>query len=375
MKKLLFRLLRRAILFRRRFTTRREPKKIQKILVVRSDALGDLALSLEGIYSLQQHFPEADIYVIANVSYHPLFNCIDSLAGLIDIVPSSASWWNRVKHVFALWRHHFDLSVDICHGDTLYYALLTFMARIPWRIGYDIGIHGFLYHTSMKLETIEIYEKDIPKKILKETLGVRSLNYVPLSLDIDLEKDFLQSLQRKYGVRPNDLVIGLNLDTSKLNPIRAWDIHKFGTLIQEIYKEYDCKILITGLPETLVLWDQIKDYVSRDVLSLIGKTNVEELMYLLKRCDVFVSNNTGSMHLSVVLETPTVVINGPSSIVRWGPRDSKHRIVSKGLECSYYDCDGKTCETQYSCIRDITVDEVLEAFRSVMNIRKKVVEY
>lgn len=99
----------------------------------------------------------------------------------------------------------------------------------------------------------------------------------------------------------------------------------------------------------------------------MGQTDLKQLVYLLKRCDAFVSNNTGTMHLAVMLATPTVLVNGPSNLVRWGPRESIHRVVDKNLPCSGADCLAEMCQNKFACIKDITIEEVFVAFQDMVS--------
>jgi heptosyltransferase-2 len=102
-----------------------------------------------------------------------------------------------------------------------------------------------------------------------------------------------------------------------------------------------------------------------------GKTTLRQMIALLTRCNLFISSDSGPVHMATAQGTPTVAIFGPESPDRYGPRESKHRTIYKRLPCSpcisFHNAKKVHCpESKPPCIYQITVDEVWEAVKPLL---------
>ena len=253
--------------------------------------------------------------------------------------------------------------------------MLTWLANIPRRMGYDVGRHGFLYTDTWDMNTTDVYEKEIAQSIVENLLKVQPLNFVPAYVDPIEENKFLNSIEERFEICSEMQLIGVNMGVSELTPIKAWNPQKFAELIIRIDNTYDGQIVLLGVASDRRIYEQVKHLLPDSVINRIGLTSVFGLSLWLRRCQLLITNNTGTMQLAAFLNTPTVVINGPSSIPRWAPRGDSHHIVSKHLPCSAQDCDGAQCETNISCMTDISVEEVFEAVAGKMPQKETSAEY
>ena len=128
---------------------------------------------------------------------------------------------------------------------------------------------------------------------------------------------------------------------------------------------YTTKIILIGAKRDLPRVDELISLTgnSQNVINLVGKTNIPQLLALLEQVDLVISNDSGPLHLAVMMGTPTISFFGPESPVQYGPREEKHTIMYKSYYCSpclhVYNEKNSSCEDNI-CLKDISVDEVFK---------------
>jgi heptosyltransferase-2 len=88
---------------------------------------------------------------------------------------------------------------------------------------------------------------------------------------------------------------------------------------------------------------------------------------LIERCSLFVTNDTGPMHLAVAVKTPVVAIFGPTDFINTAPFGDGHTIVRKKVECS--PCLKRECPTDHRCMDLVTVSDVFRAVKSKFELK------
>ena len=99
------------------------------------------------------------------------------------------------------------------------------------------------------------------------------------------------------------------------------------------------------------------------VVNLAGKTNITQLLALMEQVDLVITNDSGPLHLAVMMGTPTISFFGPESPLQYGPQEGNHTVLYKGYYCSpclhVYNEKDSRCKDNI-CLQDISVDEVFE---------------
>ena len=98
-------------------------------------------------------------------------------------------------------------------------------------------------------------------------------------------------------------------------------------------------------------------------INLSGKTELGEAVAVIKRCDLFLSNDSGLMHVAAALKVPLVAVFGSTDHVATGPRGSEAIIVSHEIDCA--PCLKPVCPTDFHCMLDIDPDEVWGALEKL----------
>ena len=108
---------------------------------------------------------------------------------------------------------------------------------------------------------------------------------------------------------------------------KRWSPRRFAQLITYLHKTFVCQIVVVGHYVELELGEQIENMLSCDITNLMGLTNIGTLAALLQDAKLVVSNDTGTMHLAGILNTPVVALFGPTNSQVYGPLGNNHRLV------------------------------------------------
>jgi ADP-heptose:LPS heptosyltransferase len=163
----------------------------------------------------------------------------------------------------------------------------------------------------------------------------------------------VQSFFDEKGIKDDNTVIGL-CPTSN-SPFKTWK--KYDLLMHPLWKKYGAKIILFGSPEG--------DHVISEIIKRSGVPaikaahfNLNELMAAISGCDLFITNDTGPMHLASLLNRRIIALFGPTSIREVGPW-SRDYIALQSTECQ--GCFQTSCDVQPFCMDHISVQSVLEA--------------
>jgi heptosyltransferase-2 len=183
----------------------------------------------------------------------------------------------------------------------------------------------------------------------------------------DLQKQG-DSLLARYGVTANDFLIGLNPGAS-FGSSKCWPPEYFAELAGLCQKAFGGKIILFSGPGEEGIIEAI---LARAPVEMIDtradRVDLEMLKPLVKRCNLFVTNDTGPRHYAVAFDVPTVVIMG-STDPRYTAANLEHTaVVRKELACS--PCHKKVCPRQHECMREIRPAEVLEAAERLLKIHR-----
>ena len=160
----------------------------------------------------------------------------------------------------------------------------------------------------------------------------------------------------------------------KLLKVRFPDI--FAKLADSIITEYGAQVIFTGLPEEKEFIDRTIVKMDHTAINLAGKTDLRILSGIIEKLDLFICNDSASLHVASAMKTPTVAIFGPSKSKETGPFGNIHKVVEKDFPCRF-SCDEDVCKhTVYKeCMEKIQVNDVLEAVRKIIGELRKKIKY
>ncbi len=302
-----------------------ELEQITRILIIRLAPLGETILTTPVIRALRCRFPGAYIaYMVA-----PKREELVSANPRLDEVLTYTSSVPRLIYEFM--QRRFQMAVVL--QPTFRLVLHTFLARIPFRIGFETNRTGKFRKTRLKAAHC-LLSLAVPNNTNQHEVQ-RYLDVVRwLGIDtVDGEPEvFVDSTTQAWA---NNFLNKLNLNDGRpligLNPgaatnYRRWPKDNFAILGDRLHKTYGAHIIITTGPREGELAYQIANRMEFSPV-IVNEIMPLQLAALLQRCQLYISNDTGPMHLSTAVKTPTVALFGASNPLQWGPLSDRHAIV------------------------------------------------
>ncbi len=338
---------------------------LRNILLIRTDRIGDVMLSLPMLPLIKKRFPAAAITVMVQSYTRELLDghsCVDEI--LLYEAPTNAAAFLRAARM--LRSKKFD--AVILPYPRFRLALLAFAAGIPMRIATGYRWYSFLF-------TAKIYEhrKDGRKHELEYNLSLLSI----LGIDASAEaphfelpsspaaKEKVGAFLASHGIGGTDGFIVLHPGSG--GSARDWSAENFSALGERILARMNMKIVITGGPNERDLVHRVALGMTHSPIECAGLLSLTELAALFRRARVFVSNSTGPLHIAAAAGTAVVGFYPPivqCSPVRWGPWTARKKIFQPdGAQCPL--CKGGPCRSDV-CMNQITVDAVEEGIHELL---------
>lgn len=333
---------------------------IKKILVMRLDRLGDIILTIPALRALRAEFPYSQITLFVP----------ESLSGLHEFKKYSDNIIcfkknNIIESIFKLRKTKFDIAIDFLSRSDYLNAVVFFFVRAKEKLSFNNGLRRLFLTKKINLKKEDLYEVDISFKLL-ETIGIFPKNKkLELTFSVS-DEEAINSKLKEHKINNNDILIGIHALAGDLE--KAWKIEKFKDLTRKLLEKYPVKIILTGSPdEKEKIEASFRGFPVEKVINMAGETSLTQLIALINKFTIFISNNTGPMHIAVSLETPLLLINGYSSLIRWGPQQGVNYIIKKEYSCipCEFAYGAKCLYNDYRCINDITVDDILCGFEKL----------
>jgi heptosyltransferase-2 len=339
----------------------------KRILIVRTDRIGDVLLSTPVIKALRGKYPDSYIAMMVSPATKDIVEGNPYLDEVIiyDKDARHKSWLGTLKFAKKLKKKGFDIAVILHPANRVH--LLTYLAGIPRRVGYERKL-GFLLtdkipHTKQLGLKHEVeYNFDLLKYI-----GVEAHNtdlFMPVNDDSDIavEKIFASS-----GIKKTDKLLAIHPCASC--PSKIWPAERFARVADILAQKHGFKIVVVAGPKDIARTQDVIKNMRCAVIDLAGKVSVSELASVLKRCALFISNDSGPVHMAVALGVPVISIFGRSQVGlsprRWGPTGKASKVLHKQVGC--IECLAHNCQKEFACLKSITVEEVVSAAESLLS--------
>ncbi len=303
----------------------------KKILLIRTDRMGELLLTTPAMRAVRQSFPEAKITIVVKPTSADVVEgspYVDSIIKF-DVVEVNRSISRALNFFGAIKRSGYDLAVIF--NPSKYFNILTFLAGIPVRVGYDRK-WGFLLSHKMEDKKYLCEKHEVEYNLdLVRLIGAFTNDATPhLPLDCSTEEAIKDTLGDS-AVKAEDLLVALHPATS--NPDKMWPADRFAQISDRLIEEFAVKIVLIGGAQEAKIISQVKANMRNPALDLTGALSIKELGLVLKRCIFLISNDSGPVHIAAAVGTPTIVLFGEGreggSSKRWGPFGAGHSIISR----------------------------------------------
>lgn len=333
----------------------------QRILIVRTDRIGDVLLSTPVIQALRRSFPKSYIAVMVRPYARDIVLGNPYLDEVIvyDKYGRQRSICKSILFAWSLKKKKFDLAL-ILHPTNRAH-LVTFLAGIRKRVGFNRNLSFLL------TDKIEHKKQEGKKHELEYTLDIiRRLGidaevrdiFMPIRKDSEI---YVEGLLTSSGAQKGDRMIALHPGASCLSKI--WSAERFAQVADKLIDEFKVKVAVVAGPDDVDISKGLINLMRSSCIDATGKTTVSQLASLLRRCCLFISNDSGPVHIATAVGVPVVAIFGRKqpglSPRRWGPTGKNDIILHKDVGCDQ--CLAHRCQKGFACLQAVSVEEVVSA--------------
>ncbi len=353
---------------------------MRQILIINLTRMGDLLQTTPLMAGIKSKYPGSRISLLVNSAFTEVCRgipCIDDLIEfdmkgyLVRRMEGKHSLVENYRILEALVNsinnREYDLAVNVTHSSVS--AVLVSLIRAKEVRGFTISSEG---HRVIKHPWVRYFFNVIPNRnynpfhIVDMYLKIGDVSPVTRGLVYDIfpdDEERADQILAREGIH-NEVLVGLHLGASKDE--KAWPVSSYAGLADMICKQLGVKIILFGTSSEALLASEFEKYAETRPVNLVGKTGVGDLASLLKKCSLFISNDTGPLHVATSAGTTVIDISLANvHFMETGPFGEGHYVLQSDLPCSPcgfdVQCNDRVCNSL------ITPDKVFEVVKAALD--------
>ena len=334
-----------------------ETMKHLRVLIIKISSLGDIVLSLPSLKAVREAFPKAEIFLLTGKRFLSLFRHCPYINRVIGVEENYKGIKKILKITNNLRKISFDYIIDLQNNQASH--LIAFLSFPRKSFGYARKL-GFLLTNRIKFfKGREIDPLSSQEEVLK-LLGVRIREKKLIFWDtpkVNFDKWY------KLGINTEN-IIGINISASRKWQSKNWPVSNIVKFIEIVYQRLShFKIVLVGDKNSKDLAEEIMRSLRRKPINLCGKTDLAELIELLKIVKVFITPDTANLHLAQSLGKEVIGLFGPTNPRRHTVAAENLHIIFKKISCSF--CYNPYCKENL-CMKKITPQMVFKQVNKIL---------
>jgi len=329
---------------------------MNKILIRATNWIGDAILTIPAVESIRATYPQAHLAVLAKPRVAAIYRLFTGIDEMIIYEKKYDHALGVLRLAQMLKKKHFDLTILL--QNAIEAAIIASVAAIPRRAGYNSDGRGILLTHSVRRnrEIYQLHQTDYYLEMVK-ALGCVAVNK-EMHLETKINRHTAQKVRQKYLPGEQKEIVGM-APGATYGPAKRWFPARFATVADKISETLDCRIILLGGKGDEESAAEVCRNARTNLINLAGQTNLEEAVYLISQCRLFISNDSGLMHIAGALNIPTIAIFGSTNPTTTSPVGAQSVVIRREVSCS--PCLKKTCPTDFRCMESISVEDVFEA--------------
>ena len=337
--------------------------KVRRVLVVRLRSIGDTVLATPSLIALRRFLPEAQIDVLLEDWVAPVLEGFDAVDNVLTV--SRKDKKSRIKTAWQIRQSRYDVAVNL-HGGTT----ATFFVRASgakYRVGFAEYQYNFLY-THLAPSSLNFWATDHIHSA-EQQLALLGLVGVPVE---DKPKSRLavtdsahNSIEKKLSsfiLHPSSFAL---LHPAAAFETKQWATESFARVAEFLSAKNLQIIAVTAKKERGVL-EKLKQ-IAQVPIYIFDELTLPEITALASKAKIFVGNDSGIAHIAAAINTPSVIVFGPSNPNHWRPwTDAPNEIILSETTCDHQLDKIRKGSENPKCIRCITVEAVSEAIERIL---------
>jgi heptosyltransferase-2 len=326
-----------------------------KILIRATNWVGDAIMAIPALRAVRANFPDAHLAILARPYVADIYRHQQIADELIayDWKGIHAGFAGRERLVALLREQKFHLALLLQNAFDA--AWLAWRAKIPRRIGYARDGRSMLLTDAIpvpKAGDIPVHEKFYYLELLRRAGWVTELRGEKV-IRLAVSSEQLVAAEKKLisaGSRASILRIAVGAGAS-YGSAKCWPPERFAATLNRLETHNDADVILFGTPAEVAVTEAIARELNKPPINLTGQTNIAELPALLARCQIFLGNDSGAMHVAAAVGLPVVAVFGPTDPFGTAPVTPHSTIVQEKPYCS--PCFLRRCPTDHRCMTAI----------------------
>lgn len=329
-----------------------------RILVRCNNWIGDVVLSTPALRALRAHFPKAEISVLAKPWVIPILKHNSDIDRIL--VYDAGGRHRGLRGICRLGR---DLRAQQFDAAFLFQrafeaAWIARIGRIPVRVGYRTDGRGWLLTHAVPISREGLLVPRVEHNLgLLKAVGIpaasRELALAPGTSDLARARARLEGL----GIGMDDRLFGLSPGAT-FGSAKRWPAERFAAAAEALAEPGRSRGIVFGGPAEKAIGEEVvRKAAKANLVNLAGNTDLEEAVALIGLCGLFLTNDSGLMHVAAALDVPLVAVFGPTDPRTTAPWSRRHVLVRKEDVCCS-PCLKRECDRDHRCMTWITVEDV-----------------
>jgi len=304
--------------------------KVRNILVRSTNWIGDVIMTLPAISAVRKTLPGAKISVLAKPWVAELYHICPDVDEVVLF--QSPGIHNGLAGKFRLAadlkKKSFDAAILL--QNAIEAAIISHLAGIPVRAGYNSDGRGFLLtHSVQRTKEIrKVHQIDYYLEMVK------ALGFESAGRDVRLQpgNDYAgiaEELLKAYKMASGGPLVGM-APGATYGPAKMWFSERFAGVADRLVENFGARVLLFGSRGDHDVAGSVRQHASHPLTNIAGRTTLKEAIALIAGCGLFISNDSGLMHVAGALGIPTIAIFGSTNPVTTSPVGRPERRHHKG---------------------------------------------
>ena len=337
-----------------------------KILVRATNWIGDAVMSLPALRAIRGRFPDAGITVLAKPWVAALYEGEASIDRVIPLEGASGArdWAVKWKLARQLRGERFELAV--LFPNSFESAAVVWLAGAKRIIGYARDGRSALLSDAIPLPAkgeIPRHERFYYLEMLRRAGLIESIPDLPeIRLDgIPEARRRGEKLFERFGVKLP--VVGVSPGAA-YGAAKRWLPERFGEAAARLARETGGSVAVFGSMAEKAMCDEVARAAGGR--NLAGETDLRAFIDMTAACRLFLTNDSGAMHIASALGVPSVTVFGPTDETATGPLGAAARLVREPVECA--PCLLRECPIDHRCMTRVTAELVVKAGEDLLRV-------
>jgi len=337
-----------------------------KILIRATNWVGDAIMALPALRAVRGRFPEASLSIVARPYVADIYRGQGICDELIPYDPKGAhsGLGGRERLARELRSQKFDVALMLQNAFDA--AWLAWRAGVPQRIGYARDGRSLLLTKKIpvpKPGEIPAHEQFYYLELFRRAGWIDSLSgESQIALRVSEEKSHrAEEVLVSAGASPHRVRIAIGAGAS-YGSAKCWPPERFAEFVNRFRVHTDVDVVFFGTAAEQQVSEAIVSGVKGPSVSLVGRTAIADLPALLSRCQLFVGNDSGAMHVAAAVGLPVVAVFGPTDPHGTAPVTPRCTVVQEKTYCS--PCFLRRCPIDHRCMTNVYAEQVEEAAQS-----------